>query len=171
MAEEADLSFRRGCGADLAAYWRGLRLFYDPRGRSSRTELAMLLVLPAIVGYGAVLLVSSTIGAEWSRWFDFAALTFLAIPLPAAAARRFHDMAKSGWLTLPLVGLILTGLWDAWLDASAANFAERNLWTNRSAQEAMFGLAWLAYGVALMLPPRDAKNPYGPNPRPAPKEI
>ena len=163
------LSVRRGCTADVALYWRGLRLFWDPRGRSTRTELAMLYLLPIIAMTPIFLLFGRNVSAP--AWLGFALYALYLLPFPASAARRFHDMGRSGWLALPIIALCGVTLWDGWLGLVHDSLPESDLWHNRPAQHFIYGLVCLAYAAALMTPPDRGINRYGPNPRPMPKVI
>ena len=161
---QADLSVRRGCMADVALYWRGLRLFWEPRGRSTRTEVAMLLLLPLLVGAPFLLMARNLLIG--TPWLGLALYALYLVPLPAASARRFHDMGKSGWLALPLLALVGVVFWNGWLSIAHADPASADLWHNRQAQEFIFRLICSAYLVGLLLPPEPGINRHGPNPRP-----
>ncbi|MGB3166215.1 MAG: DUF805 domain-containing protein [Alteraurantiacibacter sp.] len=165
---QADLSVRRGCTADVALYWRGLRLFWDPRGRSTRTELVMLYLVPIVLSVPLFFLLAAIVDSGSLAKFVLILLTLL--PIPAAVARRFHDCGRSGWLAVPALLLGIIGGWDAWLDVVVA-YPENDLWHNRPAQHFIYGLVCLAYAVALMMPPDRGINRYGPNPRPMPNVI
>lgn len=169
---EADLSFRRGCLADFASCWRGLRKFHVPHGRSSRTELVLLAIVPQFV----MILLAIVAGFAFEDRVSSAALVFGAtaialVPLPMAMVRRLHDMSKSGWLAIPGLALIGIGMWDAWLDVVATGYPLTELWHNRPNEELLYGFVSLSYVAFLMLPPRNERNPYGPDPRPAPRTI
>lgn len=170
---EADLSFRKGCLADFASGWRGLRLFYTPRGRSSRTELVLLAIVPqlllSLLAALLVLVISDARGSAAA--IRFAAIMIALIPLPMAMARRLHDMGKTGWLVLPGMALIGIGVWDAWLDVVTSGYPANDLWHNRPSEELLYGFVSLAYAAFLMLPAQNAGNRHGPDPRPAPRTI
>lgn len=169
--DEADLSAKRGCSADLATFYRGIRLFYDPRGRATRTELFALpmfaAALLAVLYFTTRLFLPQFGGASWET--VIAAIVFVAIP--AAAARRFHDIGKSGWFALPVLAMCGVGLWDAWKDIEAGPYASHDLFGNNPIADFVFTGICVLYAVILMQSPKDLKNPYGPNPRPAPKQI
>ncbi|KLI63984.1 hypothetical protein AAV99_09870 [Aurantiacibacter marinus] len=93
------------------------------------------------------------------------------VPIPAAAARRFHDIGKSGWFALPVLIMCAVGLWDVWKDWEAGPYASHDLWGTNIIAEVGFAGLCLFYVAVLLQPPRDEGNPYGPNPRPAPKVI
>ncbi|RJY08587.1 DUF805 domain-containing protein [Aurantiacibacter aquimixticola] len=171
MTDEADLSVRRGCMADFSTLPRAIRLLCEPRGRSTRTELALIVLVANLIAIITVLPASFVLPIAWEDRIWFGLYSCVALVLPAAAARRFHDMAKTGWLALPLVALLAIGLWDAWLDVTQVSFAASDLFYNEPMLEFLFNVTCLGYVVALMLPPRDPGNPYGPNPRPPEKTI
>lgn len=166
----ADLSVRRGCSADLASFWRGLRLFSDPRGRSTRTELVMLFVLPAALLPSLQMVFVAITHSAWDEPSGFAVKLLIALPLQCAVVRRLHDMGKSGWLAIPMVILTSIAIWDAWLNV-VASYPANDLWYNRGNLRLFYGIACVGYFIALMFPPRNDDNPYGPDPRPAEKDI
>ncbi|GEM_PF-5669005 len=169
--QEADLSAKRGCMADLTAYWRGLRKFYNPRGRATRTELFMLLILNGLL-FTCLEVISRHL---LSRDADHAVSSILQalflVPIPAATARRFHDMGKSGWFALPIFILCAVKLWNIWLDYLAGPFAFNSVFDNAPTLGLFYGMIGLMFAIILMQPPRNARNPYGPDPRPDPKQI
>lgn len=167
----ADLSAWRGFLADVATAWRGARRFLDPRGRASRTELFLLPAFLAALGFlffAIIALFTLDFGLSKSQHLISA---IVLVPIPAAAARRFHDIGKSGWFALPVVLMCAVGIWDAWKDWQAGPHASHDLWGNNAIAEVMFSGLCLFYVALLLQPPRDEGNPYGPNPRPAPKII
>ncbi len=167
----ADLSARRGCLADLATYPRAVMRFYDPRGRSTRTELFMLIAVPAIVlALLSPLLLGTPLASALGKWVIALPIVILA-PVPASAARRFHDAGKNGWLALPVLLICAVAVWDVWKDLQAGPGTSHDLFGNNPIADAIFGGICLLYVFALLQPPRDVKNPYGPSPRPAPKVI
>jgi len=167
----ADLSARRGCFADLATYPRAVKRFYDPRGRSTRTELAVLVLLPSVV----TLLFGQLSGlinwpANALRWMIVIPIFWYA-PIPASAARRFHDIGKSGWFALPILLICGVAVWAIWKDLEVGPHTSHDLWGNNDIAQFMFTSVILVYVVALLQPPKDSNNPHGPNPRPEPKVI
>lgn len=169
--EEADLRTRRGCAADLGTYWRGLRLFWDPRGRSSRTQVYLLVIVPAVMLIGLEVLFAWLLPVIAVEVLEGALFLLAVVPIPAAAARRFHDMAMSGWFALPLLPACALAIWDRWLDYQAGPYAGHDMLGGNSVAELFLAAFTLLYVVLLAQPARDENNPYGPNPRPAPKTI
>lgn len=167
---EADLRFRPGCMADVASFRRGMQLFWDPRGRSSRTELFLLFLIPSIAYPLILAAISFAIEIPAPELARFLLTFAIAIPLPAAVARRFHDQGRTGWLAVPFVGLTLIHLWNAWLNVTRS-YPESDLWFNQEGARYLYLMACAAFLVALMLPPKDRDNRYGSNPRPAEKQI
>ncbi len=167
---EADLRMRPGCLADLRTIPHGLRRTFDWRGRATRTELALLYIIPAIIYPAVAFGIGSLFAEASSGWAQSVAALAIAIPMPSAIVRRLHDMGKPGLLVLPYLVLIVVALWDASLDVYNDHPAS-DLWYNNRQLELMFALAWLGSIIGLMLPPKEENNPYGPNPRPAEKTI
>jgi uncharacterized membrane protein YhaH (DUF805 family) len=66
---------------------------FDFNGRASRSEYWWFFLFCALVYLGAVV-VDAT--ADSSVWFVLAILA-LFFPITAAAVRRLHDTARSGW--------------------------------------------------------------------------
>lgn len=168
---EADLGVRRGCLADLASYARGLWRFWDPRGRSARTELSLIVGVPAFFHAVVALPLTWFTNADWIEPLPFALALLAAIPLPAAAARRLHDMGKSGWLALPVLGLAAIGVWTMWLDLISEPFDPAHFLTGTPQARLIYGASWVLLAVLLMQPPRHENNRHGPDPRPRQKVI
>ena len=167
---QADLRMRPGCMADLRTVPRALRRTFDPRGRSTRTEIALLFLLPSALYWLALLALTLVLPDPLLEPAAFVATVAVFLPLQAAVARRFHDMGRPGWLALPFAVLSAIFLWDAWLGVNSI-LPSSGLWHNRSELHLLYRLCWLAMIGVLMLPPKDLDNPYGPNPRPAEKTI
>jgi len=87
--------------------------YVDFNGRATRQEYWMFILLYIVIGI-AFSLVSEMIGMEM-----LVSLFYLAILLPsiALAARRLHDINKSGWWQLigliPIIGWIIAIVWLA----------------------------------------------------------
>lgn len=168
---EADLSAKRGCAADLATYPRAVKRSFDPRGRSTRTELALLIILPYASLWVLSFVLEPMLPKAASGIWLLAIPIFILAPVPASAARRLHDIGKNGWLALPIVMICSVAIWAVWKDIEAGPYETHDLFANNPIADWIFAGICLAYSVILMQPPNDTDNPYGPDPRPAPKEI
>ncbi|WP_340587570.1 DUF805 domain-containing protein [Erythrobacter alti] len=169
--ETADLSAKRGCAADLAAYWRGLRRFYDPRGRASRTEFFMLVILSALIAAIVQFVIGNMLSTRAEHTVAWSVSALVLIPVPAAAARRFHDMGKSGWFALPVLLLCLAYFWHIWGEIETGPVTPIAYSGSEPTLELLYGFIGVMFAIILMQPPQHLTNPYGSDPRPAPKVI
>lgn len=160
--------YRPGFLRDLGLVGRAIQLTFNPSGRSRRTELVGLIVFPQLaIGFLLFLFLMFSpdqIGNVISSAVQFLVALLILLPLPAAAARRFHDRGESGWFAFPIIPMIAIHWTDELLD-----------WLNGVDDDLFFGVTnWLSatfaaltllYVVLLLLPPKHDGNPYGPDPR------
>lgn len=88
-------------------YIDGLKKYFDFTGVASRQQYWMFFLFSILV-FIPLVIVDSLLGVEF-----LGAIYNLAIVIPTVsiAARRFHDIGKSGWwqliLLIPLIGLLI----------------------------------------------------------------
>ena len=111
----------------------------------------MLYLVPMILYPILLFPLITLLPTAWEKPAAFAVMLLIALPLQSAAARRFHDMGKSGWFAVPMVFLSAVALWDAWLDV-VATYPANDLWHNRGSLGALYAVACIAYFIALMQP-------------------
>lgn len=94
-------------------YLQGLKKYADFNGRARRTEYWLFTLMNMIFLIGAMIvdnLAGTTAGELPYGLFYFVYALGVFIPGIAVAARRLHDVGKSGWMLLialiPLVGAI-----------------------------------------------------------------
>lgn len=131
----------------------------------------MLLLLPTLVLGLLSLIFGGLLPDNIINAASFAATLFVLAPIPAATARRFHDMGKSGWLALPVLILCVTALWDSWRNLQDEPFVRTSLWSEQPTLGFVYGLIGLMLIIILMQPAKHTNNPHGPDPRPTPKQI
>jgi len=94
-------------------YLKALRQYVDFSGRARRTEYWMFQLFN-IIAIIVLLLIDQVLGTGF-----LSTLYVLAVLLPslAVAARRLHDIGRSGWWQLigiiPLIGAIVMIVWCA----------------------------------------------------------
>ena len=131
----------------------------------------MLLILSSVLAAIVQLMVGRFLTAELEHAIGLGITALVLVPIPAAAARRFHDMGKSGWFALPVLLLCAGYLWNVWRDIEAGPQSIGTYSGNEPTLWILYAVIGVMFSIILMQPPKDANNPYGPDPRPAPKVI
>ena len=168
---EADLSVKRGCAGDAAQGLRGLRRTFILNERATRTELAVSCLLAFAAAWSVTSVIDWLVPTASDRMLDFAKYTAALLPLPAATARRFHDIGKSGWLSVPMALGCALYLWRRWGHLDAPPYEAFRLIRGNELAEWGIAIIALFYCVILMRAPQVGDNRYGPDPRAAPKQI
>ncbi|MGO4166974.1 DUF805 domain-containing protein [Novosphingobium sp. YAF33] len=147
----------------LHAIGRTLRLSLTPTGRSRRSEVWIYLLSAALIAALLSGLVSWIMEGPLASWIGLALVLVCALPAPAVAVRRFHDIGLSGWWTLPLMigalRLLLLEILQRSLGWNARAMAESIFHRVDWAILPAFGLAYLAL---LTWPGTRGDNRFGP---------
>jgi uncharacterized membrane protein YhaH (DUF805 family) len=95
-------------------YLKVLRQYADFSGRARRTEYWMFVLFNFIFLIVAMILdnvLGTTVWVLPYGWFYFLYVLAVFIPSLAVAARRLHDIGKSGWMLLLILIPVIGGIW------------------------------------------------------------
>ena len=151
---------------------RAWRAIVNPAGRSRRRELLAIVMFFPIAVYLASLVASvllAMIGlrptAGFSDWSNLVVALVQLLPLPAVIARRFHDLGRSAWYALPVVPMVLVGIYGSVRNVIDGPFAHFRLSDIAPVPAAVMALLSVAYAIAMLIPGQMGPNKYGPDPR------
>ncbi|WP_284125616.1 DUF805 domain-containing protein [Parerythrobacter aestuarii] len=159
-----DSRYQSGLVRDLWLLPQTVRNSFTFEGRSRRTEMVVYLIVGSILLQLVVGLIDLTGLIEEDAIGWGSAITFF-IPLPALLTRRLHDMGRTGWLTLPVIALMLVATYEDWLVSTmdTSDPAWPDPWGLTGDMISLAGA--LCVVAILLLPEKNENNPYGRDPR------
>ena len=158
--------YRRATSEYPAIFLRTITHLLDFRGRSTRTELGIYVLLAPML----FSLIAAPFGMAWIRFggvgrellevFDL----FYWLPAIALFIRRAHDMGKNGWwgLAVPVSAVCVVIYSKVCPPLSRMPFGQEEWMVSLVKLGVLFG-----FGILLLAPPTEAGGRFGKDPRAA----
>ena len=86
------------------------------QGRATRSEFWWFYLFTLLIGWGASLVGTVTLGEEEGQLLSTIFSLVFFVPVISAGSRRLHDIGRSGWwqlLIITLIGILVLIYWWA----------------------------------------------------------